>query len=110
MNRQIFKVDAMIVDANGTYNMLSGYPKIFDSKSYDGDIEKAQRRAEGEYSSAWAGMCKIDTRKMQTVVLSTVDGFQIEKKSMGTLKEPDPEPVPPEPEQTEPETEGGEEA
>ena len=108
MNRQIFKVDAMIVDANGTYNMLSGYPKIFDSKSYDGDIEKAHRRAEGEYSSAWAGMCKIDTRKMQTVVLSTVDGFQLEKKSTGTLWEPDPEPVPPEPEPEE--TEGGEEA
>jgi hypothetical protein len=45
---------------------------------------------------------------MQTVVLSTVDGFQLEKKSTGTLWEPDPEPVPPEPEPEE--TEGGEEA
>ena len=38
MARQIFIVDARIVDQNGTFNHISGYPKVFDSNSYQGDI------------------------------------------------------------------------
>ena len=81
--RQIFIVDAFVVDANGTFNHLTGYPKTFDSKNYQNDIEKAQRRAEGDMSETWGAMCKIDTRQIQTVTLSTIDGFQIEKKTSG---------------------------
>lgn len=91
MQRQIFIVDAHIVDANGTFNYLEGYPKRFDSRSYGGDIDKAQRRAEGDMSEAWGAMCKIDTRQIQTVTLMTVDGFQLEKKTMGQFQE-EPEP------------------
>lgn len=91
MARQIFKVDAFIVDANGTYNMLSGYPKIFDSRSYGDNIEKAQRRAEGDMCEAWGTMCKVDTRQIQTVVLSSIDGFQIERRTMGLFPEEQPE-------------------
>lgn len=91
MNRQIFIVDAHVVDANGTFNYLSGYPKRFDSRSYDGDIEKTQKRAEGDMSEAWGAMCKNDTRQLQTVTLSSADGFMIERKTMGQLQE-DPEP------------------
>ena len=83
MNRQIFKVDAQIVDANGAFHVLDGYPKTFDSNNYQGDVEKAQKRAEGDMSEVWGAMCKRDDRMMQTVMLSTVDGFVIEKKSMG---------------------------
>ena len=54
MARQIFILDAHIVDANGTFNHLSGYPKKFDSVNYGNDIEKAQRRAEGDMSETWA--------------------------------------------------------
>ena len=93
MARQIFIVDAHIVDQNGTFNYISGYPKRFDSNSYGGDIEKAQIRAEGDMSDAWADMCKVDTRQISTVALSTVDGFQIDKKSRGAFP-PDPEPEP----------------
>lgn len=85
MARQIFKVDAQIVDANGAFHVLDGYPKTFDSNNYQGDIDKAQKRAEGDFSEAWGAMCKRDDRLLQTVILSTVDGFQIEKKSMGTI-------------------------
>ena len=81
--RQIFIVDAYIVDANGTFNHLTGYPKTFDSKNYQNDIGKAQRRAEGDMSETWGAMCKIDTRQIQTVTLCTVDGFQLEKKTTG---------------------------
>lgn len=104
MARQIFIVDAFIVDANGTFNNISGYPARVDSNSYDGDIDKAQRRAEGKMAEAWAAMCKVDTRQIQTVTLSTIDGFQLDRKSMGAFKEPEPEPTP-EPEPEEP-TEG----
>ena len=87
MDRQIFIVNAYIVDANGTFNTLSGYPKTFDSRSYDNDVDKAQRRADGEMSECWGAMCKRDDRKMQTVTLETVDGFQIYRRSMGKLME-----------------------
>lgn len=83
MARQIFIVDAMVVDSNGTFNHINGYPKQFDSRSYGDDIDKTQRRAEGDMSEAWGAMCKVDTRQIQTVTLETVDGFQLEKRTMG---------------------------
>lgn len=85
MKRQIYLVNAMIVDANGTFNALSGYPKTFDSRNYDNDIDKAQRRAEGEFAEAWGAMCKRDDRQQQTVTLETSDGFQLDKKSSGHI-------------------------
>lgn len=95
MARQIFIVDAHIVDQNGTFNYISGYPKRFDSNSYGGDIEKAQIRAEGDMSDAWADMCKVDTRQISTVTLSTADGFMIERKTHGGFPaDPEPEPEP----------------
>ena len=87
MARQIFIVDAMVVDSNGTFNHIQGYPKQFDSRSYGDDIDKTKRRAEGDMSEAWGAMCKIDTRQVQTVTLSTVDGFQLEKRTMGGFPE-----------------------
>ena len=91
MARQIFIVDAMVVDSNGTFNHIQGYPKQFDSRSYGDDIDKTQRRAEGDMSETWGAMCKIDTRQVQTVVLYTADGFQLDRKTTGTFPE-DPEP------------------
>lgn len=93
MARQIFIVDAHIVDQNGTFNYISGYPKKFDSKSYGDDIDKTQIRAEGDMSDAWAAMCKVDTRQISTVTLSTVDGFQLDRKTRGGFPaDPEPEP------------------
>ena len=91
MARQIFIVDAHIVDANGTFNNIQGYPKTFDSRNYQGDVDKAQRRAEGDMSEAWGAMCKVDTRQIQTVTLTTADGFQLDRKTMGAFPaEPEP--------------------
>lgn len=102
MARQIFIVDAHVVDANGTFNYLSGYPKRFDSNSYDGDIDKAKKRAEGDASEIWGAMCKNDTRQVQTVMFYTADGFVIDTKTMGVYKDPEPTPEPePEPESNE---------
>ena len=85
--RQIFIVDAMVVDSNGTFNHIQGYPKQFDSRSYGDDIDKTKRRAEGDMSETWGAMCKIDTRQVQTVTLSTVDGFMLDRKSSGAFPE-----------------------
>lgn len=92
MQRQIFIVNASIVDANGTWNTLNGYPKTFDSRSYDNDIDKTQKRAEGEASETWGAMCKRDDRQMQTVMLYTADGFVLDRKIDGRIADlPDPE-------------------
>ena len=88
MARQIFIVNAQIVDANGSFHFLDNYPKTFDSNNYAGDIDKTQRRAEGDMSEVWGAMCKNDTRQIQTVTLSTVDGFQLDRKTSGKFPEP----------------------
>lgn len=95
MKRQIYVVDAAVVDANGTYNKLSGYPKLFDSRSYDNDIAKTRRRAEGDAAEAYGAMCKVDSRQLQTVVLMTADGAVLDRKFIGAIADlPDPEPEP----------------
>ena len=95
MKRQIYIVDAAVVDANGTYNKLSGYPKLFDSRSYDNDLDKTRRRAEGEAAEAYGAMCKRDDRQLQTVVLMTADGGVLDRKYIGKIADlPQPEPEP----------------
>lgn len=91
MKRQIFIVNATVVDSNGTFNPLSGYPKTFDSRSYDNDIDKTRLRASGAFAEAKAAMCKVDSRQLQTVTLETADGFQVEKWSYGAIADIDPE-------------------
>lgn len=93
MQREIFKVHAEVVDANGSYNPLSGYPKIVDSRSYGGDIQKAQLRAESEWHAALESMCKIDTRQLQTAfIVRASDGNQIALRVIGAIHDdPDPE-------------------
>ena len=101
IQREIYQVTANIVDANGTFNPLSGYPKTFDSKSYDNDLDKTIQRAYGQWHQALADMSKIDTREVQIAgIIRVSDGVQIEYARFGALKDlPDPEPET-EPEQT----------
>jgi len=96
MKREIFEVTAKIVDANGTYNTLSGYPKTFDSKNYDNDIMKTQQRAYGEYHTALGSFGTRDDRQIQIAMVTRIsDGMQIAKEYVGELAElPDPEPEP----------------
>ena len=83
MARQIFVVNATVVDANGNYNKLDGYPKNFDSRSYNDDVNKAKKRAEGDMSEVWGAMCKRDDRQMQVVTLMTADGVLIDSRVDG---------------------------
>jgi len=94
MRREIYEVCAKVVDANGAYNNLSGYPKTFDSKSYDNNIEKTRQRAYGEWHEALGAMSKIDTRQVQfAYIIRASDGMQMECSRIGQMAElPDPEP------------------
>jgi len=87
MQRAIYEVYAKVVDANGNYNTLSGYPKTFDSKNYDGDAAKARLRAEGEFHECIGVMCKNDTRQVQSVILMDCCGNVIFSKCIGSLPE-----------------------
>lgn len=93
MQRNIYTVNAWIVDSNGTFNTLSGYPKNFDSRTYDGDIDKTLRRAMGDFAEVWGAFCKRDDRQQQTVILIQSNGQLIDRKSVGAVSDdPDPEP------------------
>jgi len=91
--REIYEVYANIVDANGNYNALSGYPKTFDSKNYGNDLDKTRQRAYGEWHSALAAMAKVDTRQLQLAgIIRISDGLQIALERMGVLADlPEPE-------------------
>ena len=93
MKREIYEVYAKIVDANGAYNTLSGYPKTFDSHLYDDDIEKAYQRALGEYHEVLGAMCKRDDRQVQlAMILRGSDGIQMALSHFGDIEDlPDPE-------------------
>lgn len=103
MQRAIFEVYAKVVDANGAYNTLSGYPKVFDSKLYNNDVELARKRAYAAWYEVLGTMGKRDDRELQfAMVIDSSIGLQIELARFGDLAElPDPEPEPeptPEPE------------
>lgn len=87
MNREIYIVEAYIVDANGTFNPLTGYPMTFDSKNYNHDLEKTRQRAYGQWHQALADMSKNDARELQVAgILRMSDGLQIERARYGALK------------------------
>lgn len=81
--RNIYIINAQIVDANGTYHNIDGFPQTVDSKNYQDDVEKARRRADGIFSETWGAMCKVDTRQIQSVTLEDVYGNQLDKKTAG---------------------------
>lgn len=92
MQRNIYVVNAFVVDANGTFNVLTGYPKTFDSRSYGNDVDKTLRRAEGAFAECYGAMCKVDTRQLQSVMLLSSDGQMIDHKHIGRIADlPDPE-------------------
>ena len=98
MKREIYEVYAKIVDANGAYNTLSGYPKTFDSHSYNDDCVKALNRARGDFHEVIGAMYKRDDRQKQfAMIIRANDGLQIEKLDIGEIAGyPDPEPEEPE--------------
>lgn len=93
MKREIYEVDAKLVDANGNYSSLSGYPKTFDSKNYNNDINKAEKRALGDCYEMLSQMAKRDDRQLQIVRVTRIsDLTNIAQYSFGKIADlPDPE-------------------
>ncbi len=86
MVRNIYEVYAKVVDANGSYNTLKDYPKVFDSKNYDNDIAKTLQRAKGAYWECLGAMAKVDTRQIQLAMIIDVNsGIQLEMTKMGNF-------------------------
>ena len=84
MARTILEVDFTIVDANGTFNHATNYPKKFDSNSYEGDLEGTMKRAKAEYFNTLGGAYGNQAnRQIQTVKLSNVKGEVILRESIG---------------------------
>ena len=71
----------------GYVSNISGYPKTFDSHSYNDDIDLTLKKAQGAFAEAWSNACKIDNREIQTILLMTADGVILEKKVLGKLEE-----------------------
>lgn len=92
MRHEIYMVNAYIVDANGTFSQLSGYPKPFDSKHYNNDFDKTLARAYSDYHEVLGAMYKADTRQVQVAeVLQMSTGLVLELRRVGALADlPDP--------------------
>ena len=91
MARTILEVDAKIVDANGVFNHLNGYPKKFDSKSYQDDLEGTMKRAKSEYFSTLSAMYGNQAgRQIQAVSITNAYGHVILCESIGGFSEDTP--------------------
>ena len=103
MARNIFIVNAtqvVVSDSHpeGLFSVISGFPKNYDSDSFDGNTEAALNAAKSEYysrlSANYAGSA---SRVMATVTLSQANGQLVMRDSMGAFPviapvEPEPEP------------------
>ena len=93
MARTILEVDAVVVDANGTFNRMSGYPKRFDSNNYSGDLEGTMKRAKAEYHHTLGDMYGNQAgRQVQSARLTDVYGTTYLRESIGVLPGNEPEP------------------
>lgn len=107
MTRNIFIVNAtqLVVSTSnptGLFSTMNGYPKLYDSNSYNGDTDAALRAAKAEYFSRLsANYTGSANRAMAIITLEQANGQQIMRECIGTFPEVTPTPEPePEPEVT----------
>lgn len=86
--RNTFIITAQIIDKNGFVHILDGFPQIVDSKTYDDDVDRARREADAVFSETWAAMCRDrNERKIQTVFVTDIYGYQLDRKSIGMYED-----------------------
>ena len=103
--RNIFIVNATQVVTSeshpeGLFSVISGYPKTYDSRSYNatesnpnGDTDKALMAAKSEYYSRLSAFCAgSETRVMATVTLEQADGRTVMRECIGAFPDMTPEP------------------
>lgn len=95
--RNVFIVNAtqVVTSENhpeGLFSVMAGYPKTFDSRSYnatpenpDGDEDKALQMAKSEYFSRLSANYASANRAMTTVTLEMANGQQIMRDSIGAF-------------------------
>jgi hypothetical protein len=82
----------------GVYSTISGYPKTYDSRSYNatdanpnGDEGAALNAAKSEYFARLSALyVGSPTRVMATVTLTRADGRQIMRESIGAFPDMTP--------------------
>lgn len=92
MARDIFIVNATQVNAQGQFSVVSGFPKNFDSNSYDNDVDKALRRAKSAFHAQCSTNYATDGKVMQTVTLVQANGQILMRDSEGMFVDPVNEP------------------
>lgn len=94
MARTIYIVNATQVVTSeshpeGAYSVMQGYPKTFDSLTYEGDTEKAFNATRADYYSRLSAIYTGSAaRVMATVTLTRADGRQMMRESIGGFPEP----------------------
>lgn len=109
--RQIYTVGATQVvpsaaHPEGVYSSVTGYPKTFDSRSYNatednpnGDPERAFIVAKADFLAQQSALMVSDSaRVMWAITLTRADGRQMMQESWGAFPDMTPQPKPePEP-------------
>ena len=86
--RNIFLVNAtqVVVSENnpgGMFSVMTGFPKTFDSTSYNGDIEQTLKAAKSAYYDQLSKNYGYTNRAMTTVTLTAADGKQLLHECIG---------------------------
>lgn len=94
MKREIYVVNAKVVDASGGYSDVTGYPASFDSRHNNNNIEVTEAKAYASYYDACSkgSTAKANGRPLTVVTLMKLStGTQIEGTRIGEMPElPDP--------------------
>ena len=104
--RQIYTVDAKQVvpspaHPEGVYSSVSGYPKTFDSRSYNatednpnGDPERAFVVAKADFLAEFSALLVSDSpRVMWAITMTRADGRQMMQESWGAFPDMTPAPA-----------------
>lgn len=90
--RNIFTVNATQVVTSeshpeGVYSVYQGYPKNYDSKDYNDNIELARIVADAEYADRVKqfAIASASNRVKWTVTLSNADGDVLAKRTYGAF-------------------------
>jgi len=97
--RQLYIVNATQVVTSeshpeGLFSVVSGYPKTFDSLSYDGSEGRALEMAQSEFYSRVSAFLAANNRAMWAATLTRADGRQIMQDTRGAFPEAEPQPEP----------------
>ena len=69
----------------GLFSVMTGFPKVYDSESYNGDVELTMRTAKSAYFDQLSKNYSYANRAMTTVTLETATGRQLLRECVGSI-------------------------